>query len=61
MCRSRSEMKTNTHINITLIGSLSHFNILVNQEAVSTDQIKRLSEINESDVQGHLLFSALLL
>ena len=32
-----------------------------NQEAVSGDQIKRLSNINESDVQGHLLFFALLL
>ena len=31
------------------------------KEAVSADQIKRLSEINESDVQVHLLFSALLL
>ena len=30
-------------------------------EAISADQIKRLSEVNESDVQGHLLFSVLLL
>ena len=29
--------------------------------AVSADQIKRLCEINESDVQGHLLFSVLRL
>ena len=28
---------------------------------VSADQIKRLSEINESNVQVHMLFSALLL
>ena len=30
------------------------------KEAVSADYIKRLSEINESDVQAHMLFSALL-
>ena len=31
------------------------------KETVSADKIKRLCEVNESDIQGHLLFSALLL
>ena len=31
------------------------------EETVSDDKIKRLSEVNESDIQGHLLFPALLL
>ena len=31
------------------------------KDDVSADQIKCLSEVNESDVQGHLLFSELLL
>ena len=31
------------------------------KEAVSVDQIKRLCEIHESDVQGHLRIPALLL
>ena len=31
------------------------------EEIVSADKIKRLCEVNESDIQGHLLFSALLL
>ena len=31
------------------------------EETVSADKSKRLCEVNESDIQGHLLFSALLL
>ena len=31
------------------------------EETVSADKIKHLCEVNESDIQGHLLFSALLL
>ena len=31
------------------------------EETVSADKIKRLCEVNENDIQGHLLFSALLL
>lgn len=31
------------------------------EEALSADEVERLGQINESDVQGHLLFSALLL
>ena len=31
------------------------------KQAVSTDKIKRLSEINECDVHGHMMFSALIL
>lgn len=31
------------------------------EEAFSTDEIKRLGEIDKSNIQGHLLFSALLL
>ena len=31
------------------------------EETVSADKIKRLCEVNESDIQGHMLFSALLL
>ena len=31
------------------------------EETVSADKIKRLLEVNESDLQGHLLFFALLL
>ena len=30
------------------------------EETVSADKIKRLCEVNESDIQRHLLFSALL-
>ena len=31
------------------------------EEALSADKVERLREVDESDVQGHLLFSALLL
>ena len=31
------------------------------EETVSANKIKRLCEVNESDIQGHLLCSALLL
>ena len=31
------------------------------EETVSADKIKRLFEINESDIQGHPLFSGLFL
>ena len=31
------------------------------EEALSADKVERLREIDESDVQGHLLFPALLL
>ena len=31
------------------------------EQTVSADKIKRLCEVNESDLQGRLLFSALLL
>ena len=31
------------------------------EETVSADKIKCLCEVNESDIQGYLLFSALLL
>ena len=31
------------------------------EETVSADKIKRLCEVNQRDIQGHLLFSALLL
>ena len=31
------------------------------EETASADKIKRLCEVNENDIQGHLLFSALFL
>ena len=30
------------------------------EETVSADKIKRLCDVNESDIQGHLLFLALV-